>query len=68
MITSADNESWSCDVNVSDLERAGLPSPSVVRPAKVACIDVARILRRAGKVDPTTEQKVSETVRSFLPN
>jgi mRNA-degrading endonuclease toxin of MazEF toxin-antitoxin module len=29
MITSADNASWSCDVAIADLARAGLPAPSV---------------------------------------
>ena len=31
MITSADNAPWSCDVDIADLARAGLPAPSVVR-------------------------------------
>src|SRR4051812_7003181 len=36
MITSAANDPWACDVPIADLERAGLPSASVVRPAKIA--------------------------------
>jgi hypothetical protein len=36
MITSADNAPWSCDVTIANLARAGLPAPSVVRPAKIA--------------------------------
>jgi hypothetical protein len=36
MITSADNERSPSDVAIADLGRAGLPAPSVVRPAKIA--------------------------------
>jgi mRNA interferase MazF len=68
MITSAENEPWACDIEIVDLQRAGLPIQSVVRPAKVACIDPGRILRRAGRLDRTTARTVSETVRHFLPN
>ena len=39
------------DVAIADLDRAGLPAPSVVRPAKIACIDAARIDRRIGRLD-----------------
>ena len=49
MITSADNKPWSCDVPLTDLARAGLPARSVVRPAKIACIEPARVLRRASE-------------------
>jgi len=51
VITSADNEPWSSDVPVPDLKRAGLPAPSVVRPAKIACIEPGRIDRRVGRLD-----------------
>src|ERR1700744_6311316 len=51
MITSADNEAWSSDIPISDLKRAGLPAPSVVRVAKIACIEPSRIERRIGRLD-----------------
>ena len=66
MITSADNESWQGDVPISDVNRAGLPAPSVIRPTKIACIDPARVLRRAGKLDRATARVVSQRVRRFL--
>lgn len=66
MITSADNESWQGDVPISDVNRAGLPAPSVIRPTKIACIDPARVLRRAGKLDKATARVVSQRVRRFL--
>lgn len=66
MITSAANQGWSCDVPIGDLELAGLPAPSVVRAAKIACIDPSRVLRRAGTLTPTAARKVEGQLRAFL--
>jgi mRNA interferase MazF len=66
MVTSAENESWPCDVSITDLDRAGLPAPSVVRPAKIACVDPARIERRAGRLDKATARSVAQRLRTFL--
>ncbi len=68
MITSAANEPWSCDVAIADLKRAGLPAPSVVRPAKIACIERTRIERRAGRLDKATARAVAQRLRGFLGN
>ena len=38
MITSAANRGWPGDVAISDLDAAGLPVSSIVRPAKIATI------------------------------
>jgi mRNA interferase MazF len=38
MITSAEHHSWPGDVLISDLGGAGLPAPSIVRPAKLATV------------------------------
>lgn len=40
MITSMANRAWPDDVPVSKLSQAGLPSPSVVRTAKIATIEI----------------------------
>lgn len=66
MITSADNAHWSCDVMIDDLRRAGLPAPSVVRTAKIACIEPGRIERHAGRLDKTTAKMVGQRLRAFL--
>jgi len=66
MITSADNAPWSCDVPIADLARAGLPAPSVVRIAKIACIEPARIERRAGRLDRATAKVVAQKMKGFL--
>ena len=57
MITSAAHRGWDCDVGIEDLDQAGLTHPSVVRPAKIACIDPDRIMRRAGTLprDPMSQ-------------
>jgi mRNA interferase MazF len=39
MVTSATHYGWSGDVVISDLDGAGLPAPSIVRPTKIATID-----------------------------
>jgi mRNA interferase MazF len=66
MITSADNDPWPCDVAVSDIERAGLPAPSVVRPAKIACIEPGRIERRAGRLDKVSARAVTQQLRALI--
>ena len=61
MITSAANRGWPGDVAVSDLETAGLPVASIVRPAKVATID-ARDAERLGSL-PSGDRAA---VRAYL--
>ncbi len=48
MITSAANAGWDCDIEITDLDQAGLSAKSVIRPAKIATVDVNRIVRIAG--------------------
>ena len=66
MITSADNEPWSSDVAIADLKRAGLPAPSVVRPAKIACIEPTRIDRRVGRLDKAAARAAGQKLRGFI--
>jgi len=66
MITSAANAPWSCDVTIVELARAGLPAPSVVRTAKIACIEPAGIERRAGRLDKATAKAVAQKLKGFL--
>jgi mRNA interferase MazF len=66
MITSAGNEPWSSDVAIADLDRAGLPAPSVIRPAKIACIEPSRVDRRIGRLDKADARKVGQKLRGFL--
>jgi mRNA interferase MazF len=66
MITSAENQAWPGDVPITNLERAGLPAPSVVRPVKIACIDAERIDRRIGTLDKAAARMVGQRLRGFL--
>jgi mRNA interferase MazF len=66
MVTSAENPSWPGDVRISDLKASGLPAPSIVRPVKIACIESARVLHRAGRLDRATARVVSQRIRGLL--
>jgi mRNA interferase MazF len=66
MITSAENQAWTCDVSIGHLTLAGLNAPSVVRPAKIACIEPSRVLRRAGKVDKRTANLIAQQLQTFV--
>lgn len=66
MITSAGNAPWSCDVPIEDLERAGLPAASVVRPVKLTSIEPSRVLRRAGTIDRATAARVAQWLRGGI--
>lgn len=66
MITSAENAGWPTDLPIRDLARAGLPAPSVIRPAKIACIEHTRIVRRAGKLSDADMRAVSRALKAFL--
>jgi len=66
MVTSADNRAWDCDIAVSDLKSAGLPAPSLVRPAKIATVDAARVLRRIGRLSPKDARALSAGLKALL--
>lgn len=65
MITSAENRGWPDDVPVTALATAGLPSPSVVRCAKVATID-ARDAERTGNLTSGDRRRVVGRLGSLL--
>ena len=65
MITSAENRGWSDDVRISDLDGAGLPAPSIVRPAKMATVD-ARDAERLGTLSIVDREAVAAGLRRIL--
>jgi mRNA interferase MazF len=65
MITSARNQGWPDDVRISDLRAAGLPAPSIVRPAKVATVD-ARDAQRLGTLPIIGREAVASRLRGIL--
>jgi mRNA interferase MazF len=65
MITSAGNRGWAGDVPIADLSAAGLPIPSIVRPAKIATID-ARDAEPLGNLSHSDRATVAECLRRLL--
>ena len=66
MITSAKNPRMRHDQPISNLARAGLSTASVVRPIKIACIEPARIVRRAGSLVPAEARRVLAAISGFI--
>jgi mRNA interferase MazF len=66
MITSAKNSGGPFDQPIGDLVRAGLTSPSIVRPTKIACLEPSRILRRSGALTEFEMRSVLDCIHSFL--
>jgi len=66
MITSASNPRWDCDAEIENLATAGLPAPSLVRPVKVATIDVGRIMRRIGRLSAADANAVKAKLRELI--
>ncbi len=65
MVTSAGNRGWPGDVVISDLVEAGLPAPSVVRPAKIAMIE-ASDAERIGCLPGVDRLQVTQALRGSL--
>ena len=65
MITSAGNASWPLDIEITDLDAAGLTSSSVIR-MKLFTLDHQLILRKIGGLSATDGQQVNLTVRKLL--
>src|SRR5947209_11077458 len=65
MITSAENRGWPDDVGISDLDGAGLPAPSIVRPAKIATVD-ARDAQRLGTLSSIDREAVAAGLRRIV--
>jgi mRNA interferase MazF len=66
MITSAENEPWSSDIEISNMVRAGLSTPSVIRPVKIATIEADRVLRRIGRLGPKEKRAVKSALSKIL--
>jgi mRNA interferase MazF len=66
MVTNARHEPWDGDVPISNLKRAGLPVPSIVRPAKLATIDESAMERAIGSLPAKDRVEVLASLREFL--
>lgn len=65
MVTSAVNCGWRGDVVISDLDQAGLPAASIVRPAKIATIE-ARDVEWIGSLPVADRPEVTAALRDSL--
>jgi mRNA interferase MazF len=60
MITSAKNPAWTDDITIRDHAACGLPAPSVIRPAKIATIDLNRVVATLGIIASAEADRVRE--------
>jgi mRNA interferase MazF len=65
MITSAENRVWPGDVVIADHVEAGLPAPSVIRPAKIATIEAGHA-ERVGQARPAEIAQAMATIRASI--
>jgi mRNA interferase MazF len=65
MITSRENRPWYGDVSVTDLAKAGLPAPSVIRTAKIATIE-GRDAEKIGKLETVARVAVEQYLRGIF--
>ncbi|WP_370314526.1 type II toxin-antitoxin system PemK/MazF family toxin [Thalassolituus sp.] len=65
MITSASNSDWPMDVEIDDLDNAGLTSPSVVR-MKLFTLDDQLIIRKAGELGEADKASVQRALSELL--
>ena len=66
MITSAKHSDWPLDVDLHDLDAAGLPSASIVR-MKLFTLDQLLILRKAGSLAQSDRISVRQALLRLLP-
>lgn len=65
MITSARNSDWPLDVEIEDLDSAGLPSASVVR-MKLFTLDDQLVIRQAGALAENDRRTLVATLFQLL--
>ncbi len=65
MITSARNSDWPLDIEIQDLNSAGLASASIIR-MKLFTLDERLIIRKIGTLGGTDQARVTEVLRQLL--
>jgi mRNA interferase MazF len=65
MITAAANRPWPEDWPIEDFAKAGLPIPSVVRPAKITTIE-AKNAEVVGRLDPALRLEIIGRIAQML--
>jgi mRNA interferase MazF len=65
MITSAENRRWLGDVELTGVDAAGLPAPSIVRTAKIAMIE-AEDADRLGSLHNRDRREVAQHLQEAV--
>lgn len=65
MITSAENRAWPTDHTIEAFAEAGLPIPSVVRPAKITTVET-RDVEPVGRLHHALVARVLTTIVGLL--
>jgi mRNA interferase MazF len=65
MITSARHSSWIDDIEITDLDLAGLDSPSIIR-FKLVSLEENLVLAKLGKRANRDIEKLSKTLKKYL--
>ncbi len=66
MITSARHSAWPLDVEIGNLESAGLPAPSVIR-MKLFTLDHRMVIRACGALDPRDRIQMQKALDRLIP-
>ncbi len=66
MVTTARAGIRPDDIEVSDLSKAGLPVPCVIRPARIVTLNAGMIARRAGALAMKDRNAVAAMLKAFL--
>jgi len=66
MITSASNSDWPLDIEIEDINAAGLSFASIVR-MKLFTLDNQLVIRKAGKLGAKDRKTVTKALRKLLP-
>ncbi|TDG11632.1 type II toxin-antitoxin system PemK/MazF family toxin [Seongchinamella unica] len=61
MITSAKHSNWPLDIEITDLDSAGLPAPSLVR-MKLFTLDHRLIIRSCGTLSDSDQRQAQNTL------
>ncbi len=66
MITSASNSDWPLDIEIEDIDAAGLPYASIVR-MKLFTLDDQLVIRKAGSLSTKDQEAVTKALFKLLP-
>jgi len=66
MITSASNSDWPLDIEIEDIDVAGLPYASIVR-MKLFTLDDQLVIRKAGSLSTKDQIAVTKALYDLLP-